>query len=45
MNRKYFKEVQARKTEDLRGQFSIEELVDIFKKISTRPEVYHLLVR
>ena len=34
-----------RKSDDLHGYFSVEELVDIFKKLSTRPEIYHLLVR
>lgn len=34
-----------RKSEDGRGYFSTEELVNIFKKLSTRPEIYHLLVR
>jgi len=40
-----FKEIQTRKSEDVRGHFSTEELVNVFKKLSTRPEIYHLLVR
>ncbi|UJR21175.1 hypothetical protein I4U23_024273 [Adineta vaga] len=38
-------EIQTKKPEDVRRFFSTEELVDIFKKLSTRPEIYHLLVR
>ncbi|CAF1344581.1 unnamed protein product, partial [Adineta ricciae] len=38
-------EIQAKKPEGDRGYFSTEELVDVFKKLSTRPEIYHLLVR
>ena len=45
MQRSTVKEIQIRKSEDVRGGFSTEELVDIFKKLSTRPEIYHLLVR
>lgn len=33
------------KSEDQRGYFSTEELVHVFKQLSTRPEIYHLLVR
>lgn len=39
------KEIQGSKPEDARGFFSTEELVNIFKELSTRPEIYHLLVR
>jgi hypothetical protein len=39
------KEIQTKKSEDVRGYFSTEELVNVFKKLSTRPEIYHLLVR
>ncbi|CAF3899610.1 unnamed protein product [Rotaria sp. Silwood2] len=38
-------EIQTRKPDDVRGLFSPEDLVDVFKKLSTRPEIYHLLVR
>ncbi|CAF2729228.1 unnamed protein product [Rotaria sp. Silwood2] len=38
-------EMQTTKSEDARGYFSTEELVNIFKELSTRPEIYHLLVR
>lgn len=38
-------EIQTRKSEDVRGYFSTEELVNVLKKLSTRPEIYHLLVR
>lgn len=41
----FIKEIQAKKPEGDRGYFSTEELVDVFKKLSTRPEIYHLLVR
>lgn len=39
------KEIQGTKPEEARGFFSTEELVNIFKELSTRPEIYHLLVR
>lgn len=39
------KEIQTTKSEDIRGFFSTEELVNVFKELSTRPEIYHLLVR
>lgn len=39
------KEIQTGKAEDLRGYFTTEELVQIFKRLSTRTEIYHLLVR
>ncbi|CAF3660890.1 unnamed protein product [Rotaria socialis] len=38
-------EVQMTKSEDARGYFTTEELVSAFKELSTRPEIYHLLVR
>ncbi|CAF1138244.1 unnamed protein product [Adineta steineri] len=38
-------EIQTRKSEDVRGFFSTDELINVFKKLSTRPEIYHLLVR
>ncbi|CAF1682214.1 unnamed protein product [Rotaria magnacalcarata] len=38
-------ELQTRKHEDVRGLFSTEDLVNVFKKLTTRPEIYHLLVR
>ncbi|CAF0886790.1 unnamed protein product [Rotaria sp. Silwood1] len=38
-------EIQSKKSDDVRGLFSTEDLVDVFKKLSTRPEIYHLLVR
>jgi len=41
----FFKEIQTRKSDDVRGYFSTEELVNVLKKLSTRPEIYHLLVR
>ncbi|CAF5209435.1 unnamed protein product, partial [Rotaria magnacalcarata] len=37
-------ELQTRKHEDVRGLFSTEDLVNVFKKLTTRPEIYHLLV-
>ncbi|CAF0929758.1 unnamed protein product [Rotaria sordida] len=37
--------IQTKKSDDVRGLFSTEDLVDVFKKLSTRPEIYHLLVR
>lgn len=41
----FSKEIQMKKPDDVRRFFSIEELVDVFKKLSSRPEIYHLLVR
>ena len=38
-------EIQSTKSEQTRGCISTEELVNIFKELSTRPEIYHLLVR
>ncbi|CAF0943543.1 unnamed protein product [Didymodactylos carnosus] len=39
-------EIQQSKTDNnRRGYFSTEQLVQIFKELSTRPEIYHLLVR
>jgi hypothetical protein len=41
----FTQELQTKKSDDVRGYFSTEELVSIFKRLSTRPEIYHLLVR
>ncbi|CAF0752431.1 unnamed protein product [Adineta steineri] len=38
-------EIQASKPEDARGYFTTNELINVFKELSTRPEIYHLLVR
>jgi hypothetical protein len=38
-------EIQTLKPEDVRGYFTTQELVNVFKELSTRPEIYHLLVR
>ncbi|UJR28305.1 hypothetical protein I4U23_009550 [Adineta vaga] len=38
-------EIQSSKTEDARGYFTTDELINVFKELSTRPEIYHLLVR
>lgn len=40
-----FKEIQSTKPDEYRGYFSTEELINVFKELSTRPEIYHLLVR
>lgn len=41
----FIKEMQTNRAESTRGCFSTEELVNVFKELSTRPEIYHLLVR
>jgi len=41
----FIKEIQTTKSEGARGYFPTEELVNVFKELSTRPEIYHLLVR
>lgn len=38
-------EIQTNKSEERRGFFSTNELINVFKELSTRPEIYHLLVR
>ncbi|CAF1030977.1 unnamed protein product [Adineta ricciae] len=38
-------EIQSSKSESARGFFTTDELINVFKELSTRPEIYHLLVR
>ena len=38
-------EFDHNKTDGCRGRISIQEFIDIFKEIATRPEIYFLMIR
>ena len=40
-----FQEMEMTRTDGKRGRLNSDEFISLFKEISTRPEIYHLLVR
>ena len=40
-----FQELELTRDDGKRGRLNSEEFVNLFKEISTRPEIYFLLVR